>query len=218
MNRRHYLTTGFGLATVAITGTTTAQADEADLERHDHELIVENDDISDEVYVEAIVENVGDGPSGRVDLEVDWYDDEGNYLGNDREWLYTFPPGETWEARIYALGDAADIADYDLETDFDATVDALDPDGLSAVDSEMQVGDRAVEIAGQIENETGETADYIQAIATISDDEDTILGDDRTNETDVPAGETWAFEISWRGRDRVDRADDHEIRITDAPM
>lgn len=217
MRRRHYLTTGLGLATVAITGTTTAQADEADLELHDHELIVEEDDITDEVYVEAILENVGDSPSGQVDLEVDWYDDEGNYLEDNREWLYTFPPGETWEARIYALGGAAEIADYELETDSDETVDVLDPDGLSAVDSEMQVGDRAVEIAGEIENETGEEAGYIQAIATIYD-EDVVLADDRTNVTDVPAGETWAFEISWRGRDRVDRADDYEIRITDAPI
>lgn len=194
--------------------------EEAVIEMVDHELVVEEDDISTTVYVEAMLENTGAGPSGRIDLEVDWYDEDGNYLDDGRTWLLTLPAETEWEAHIYHLGSGdEDVADYEIDGEFGLErPDAFDPEGLEVVDSDIQVGERDLDVTGEIINDTGDEASYIQAIATLFDEDGVVLGDARTNVSGVPDGETWAFDMSWNGRDRIPRVDDYELHVTDSTV
>ncbi|MXV60747.1 hypothetical protein GS429_01400 [Natronorubrum sp. JWXQ-INN-674] len=237
MRRRQYLFTSVGLATTIGAwggygsagyqaeddepvcppddGNTDAEGNgDPEIELRDHELVVEEDDFSTDAYISAEVANVGDALSGQIDLEADWYDDDGNYLDDNQEWLQTLEAGETWLAHLHHLGDSEDVADYELEMEIDDEIPAV-PDGFVLEESEMQVGDRSAEIDGLVANETGDEISYIEAIAIIYDEDCVVLGSARTNETGIPAEETWAFDISWRGRDRIEEAAAHRIVLSD---
>lgn len=182
----------------------------------EHELVVEEGEVSTDVYVEALIENTGDAQSGNIELQADWYDSDGNYLDNDNSWLVSLGAGESWEARIYHLGsNSEDIDDYELEGEFAEEPADINPDGLELLGSEMEVGENEVVITGEIENTSDEMQDYVAATAKIYDEDGVVLGDNFTNVSDLRAGETWAFEISWRGRDRVERAASHELLTAD---
>lgn len=196
-------------------------SESANLEIVDHEMVVDEGQFSTDVYVEATVENTGEVPSGSVRLQIDWYNEDGNYLDNTTGRLTTLGVGETWSARVYHLGTGAeDIADYEIEGEFDE--DTYEPpEGVSLVDSSMNVGDdglggQEVVVEGTIENETDEDQSYVEVVATIYDDSGNVLGDDWTNVTDLRAGETWAFNFtsfSSAVRNRANQAADHNIRV-----
>lgn len=196
-------------------------SESANLEIVDHELVVEEGDFSTDVYVEAIVENTGEVPSGAVRLQADWYDGDGNYLDNDTDRLTMLGEGETWSARVYYLGSGAeDIDDYEIEGEFDE--DTYEPpEGVSLVDSSMNVeeddfGGMEVIVEGRVENETDEDLSYVEVIAIIYNDSGDVLGDAWTNVTELRAGETWAFDFPHFGpaiRNRAEQATDHNIRI-----
>ncbi|WP_226479118.1 FxLYD domain-containing protein [Natrinema amylolyticum] len=197
----------------------------ADLEIVDHEMVLDEEGYGTDVYVEATVENNGSTPSGDVDLRVDWYDSDGNYLDNDTAQLTSLGDGERWVARVYnLLTDEADIDDYELEGEF--SEDAYEPtDELSLVGSSMNVvdeefGDGELNVRGEVSNDSDAAQSYVEAVAKIYDDDGNVLGDDRTNITDLPGGETWAFTIDYFSRDvdnRAGEAADHEILIKDSP-
>lgn len=203
----------------------TTEADEEEsgaggepaLEILDSELVVEEGEYSTDVYVAATVENTGDAPSGTTEIVADWYDADDNYMDDSSAYLQSLGAGETWAARIYFLGTGAEeVDDYEVSGEFDTDPQTFDPEGLDLVEHNMQVGEDEAVIEGQVENGTGEEASYIQAIGKVYDADGIVLGDDWTNVSDVPDGETWAFEVSWRGRDRTEQADDYEVLITDS--
>lgn len=190
---------------------------EPSLEITDHELVVEEGDYTTDAYVAATVENTGDAPSGPVELIVDWYDGDENYVDNDSWYLQSLGAGETWAARVYFLGTGAeDIESYEIEGEFDTESPSFDPEGLNLVSHEMKVGDDEAVIEGEIENETGSDVSYVEVIGKVYDADGVVLGDEWTNVSDLPAGETWTFDLSWRGRDRLDQADGYELLVTDS--
>ncbi|WP_254769393.1 FxLYD domain-containing protein [Salinilacihabitans rarus] len=197
----------------------SADVGSADLEILDHEMVLEEGDFLDDVYVAATVENSGDERSGQIELQVDWYDEEGNYLDNDTGRLRSLPAGGTWTSRTYALTvDAEDVDDYEIEGEYgdDPRTGA---EGLTLVDSSMVVQGDELEIEGQVENETDEDEDYVEVVATVYDGEGRVMGDEWTNVTDLRAGETWAFQFEHFGpdiRNRVEEAADHEVFVTDS--
>ncbi|WP_247001059.1 FxLYD domain-containing protein [Halosolutus gelatinilyticus] len=199
----------------------------ADLEILDSELIVEPGQSSTDVYVATTVENGGDLPSSNVVLQVDWYDEDGNYLDSDIGRLTTLGDGETWAARVYYLGtDTGNVADYELEGEF--SEDAFEPaEGLTLVDSSIQAY-RTMErkyvyldVEGRVRNDTGEDQDYVEVVAKIYDGDGNVLRDAWTNVTDLRDGETWTFAIEVEDfsadvRNRALEAADHEILIKDS--
>ncbi|WP_241431450.1 FxLYD domain-containing protein [Natrialba hulunbeirensis] len=197
----------------------TESSESADVEILDSELVIEPGSWSTDVYVEATVENSGEVPSGDIELQADWYDEDGNYLDNDNARLTSLKDGETWLARIYFLGtDAEDVDDYELEGEFDE--DDYEPtEGLSLADSNMEVQADELTVEGEVENNTGEEQSYVEVVATIYDDDGNVLGDQWTNVTDLRDGETWAFDFDYSSRDVRDRAQDaadHEILVKDS--
>jgi hypothetical protein len=207
-------------------GEETTEANEEDeteaegepaVEIVEHELVVNEGEYSTDAYIAATIENTGDGASGMIELTADWYDEAGDYMDNDSAYLRSLGAGETWAARVYFLGSGAEEVDsYEIDGEFETDHPTFDPEGLELVEQDMKVGDNEAVIEGQVENNTGEEASYIQAIGKIYDANGVVLGDSRTNVTDVPDGETWTFDFSWRGRDRTDQADDYEVLITDS--
>ena len=186
-----------------------------EIQVQDHEIMVE-EGFTTETFVEATVENGGRGPSGRIDLEVDWYDADGNYLGDDRASLQTLGPDETWAAQVRHLGGDDDaIADYEFEYEVDDDPPTA-ADDLVLEESEMRTTEDEVTIEGIIANETGAEVSYIEVIALIYDENCVVLGDEWTNETDVPAGESWAFDMTWLDRYRAEAAAAHRIVMTDS--
>ncbi|MXV60985.1 hypothetical protein GS429_02705 [Natronorubrum sp. JWXQ-INN-674] len=185
-----------------------------DIDVRDHELVIDENGPAPDVFVDVTVENVGDAPSGRIDLEVEWYDENGLSLYETFEWLRTLGAGETWQARVYHLPDPDEVADYDLAISVDDEAPTA-PDGVVLEDSEMAVGERRVEIEGLAANEIGAELPYIEAIGIIYDEDCVVIGSGRTNATDVPADEPWAFDLSWRGRDRLEDAAAHRIVLSD---
>lgn len=201
--------------------TTTESTGTADLEIIDHELVVEEEQFSTTVYVEATVENSGSAPSGTVELQADWYDSDGNYLNNDTGRLTSLGDGETWAARVYYLGtNAESIADYEIEGEF--SEDAYEPaENLTLVDSSMNVtkdslGEDQLAIEGEVRNESDDDQDYVEAVAKVYGSDGNVLGDEYTNVTDLRAGETWSFSFDYFSQDVNDRAGEaaeHEILL-----
>lgn len=194
--------------------TTAEPSGEPDITIANHELIVNEGEYTTDVYVAATVENTGDAASGMIELIADWYDDEGNYLDNDSWFLQTLGAGETWAARVYYLGGSAEqVADYEFDGEFQ-TQSPSAAEGLTLSSSQMQVGENEAVITGEVANERDESVSYAEAISKVYDSDGVVLDANYTNVTDLPAGETWSFETTWRGRDRTSEAANHAVIIT----
>ena len=199
-------------------GTATpGPASESAVALLDHELVVEDGRFSTDAHVDARLRNAGGVASGSVDVAVNWYDAAGNYLDNDVAYLRSIGPGETWAARVdYLGGDGGEVADYEIDATYVVEPPSTNPPGLSVVGSEMVVVDDQAVISGRVENARPEAAPYVEAVGKVYDASGVVLGDEWTNVTDVPAGRTWAFELSWWVPDRVGEAADHAVWITDS--
>lgn len=185
----------------------------------ERELTIEDDGVTTNAFVEVDVRNEGDAPSGWVTLEVWWYNENGDLLDSRTHRLYTLGPGETWAARVYHLGsDSGNVADFELEGEFEVEAPSPPPDGVELLESELRVGDNSADVVGRVRNGSGNELSYIEAIAKIYDENGVVLGSEYTNETDVPSDTTWQFDVSWLGRDRLERAADHEVVLSDSAL
>lgn len=195
----------------------TVEDGEAEIAVHEDELIVDDSGFTTDVYVAATVENVGDAPSGEIELAADWYNEDGDYLDNDRAWLQTLRPGETWLARVrYLGGDGETVADYDLsgEVGDDPPTAA---DGLVLEDDhEMRVGEDEAVVEGRITNDTGTDQSYLEVIALFYDEECRVLADEWTNVTDVADGDTWAFDVTWFDLARIDDVAAYDLVVSNS--
>ncbi|MHB9285952.1 FxLYD domain-containing protein [Halobacteriales archaeon Cl-PHB] len=183
-----------------------------------HELVVDEGEFSTDVYVAAEVENAGDAPTGTIELTAQWYDADGNYLDNDQAYLYSLGAGETWAARVYYLGSSEDVGDYEFDGTVETEPGPMNPEGLELMESEMNVGEDEAVISGTVGNNRDEAVSYIEAVAKVYNSDGSVLGDEFTNTTEVPPGETWAFEIAWWDVDRVDQAAEHEVWLSDTAV
>jgi hypothetical protein len=189
------------------------------IEIADHERIVDEGEFSTDVYVRAVVENTGDAASGTLRIQVDWYNEDGNYTDNSSAHLRTLEPGETWIAHVYSYSmDGEGAEEYEIEGEFEEEPRDYDPENLDLVESVLEVSEgdfpEAI-IRGEVENTGDEDKGYVEAVARVFNDEGDVMGDEWTNVTDLRAGDTWAFDVSWNGRDRVPEAADHEVLLTD---
>lgn len=194
-------------------GSNGNSSGEANPEISGHELTVSEGQYSTEAYVEATVENTGDASSGNIQLTVDWYDTDENYLDNSSSVLVSLGAGETWEARIPYIGsNAADVDSYEINGEF-AERSGDEPDHLTPNDVEMEVSEDEAIVTGTIENTSDATEGYVAAVAKFYDGDGVVLGDNYTNVTDLPAGESWSFEITWFSLARASRVDDFELSV-----
>lgn len=198
---------------------TEEPAGSASLSLEDHSLQVEEGDYSTDVWVDATVVNDGDGLSGTVNLTVRFYNNDGDLVSDGEEYLQVLKAGETWHARIYHLGsDAENIEDYEIEGEFEEEGAEWNPEGLELVESELQSGEDEAIVTGRVENTSGDTQSYIQAVAIFYDGDGNALRDGWTNQTDVPDGDTWRFEIDFLDRRRAGQVADHDVLLTNSTI
>lgn len=167
---------------------------------------------ADETGVEARIENAGNGRSGSVELEVSWYDGDGDFLDDNSADLRALRSGETWIARVYPrFVDAEDVEDYEAVLVYDHPNFGT-PDGLTIDESELHVNGDA-RIHGALSNETGEELSYVAAIGRVFDAEGRVLGDDWTNGSYIEDGATWRFDLSYDDvdRSRLDAIERYEV-------
>ncbi|QLH76324.1 hypothetical protein HZS55_02955 [Halosimplex rubrum] len=170
------------------------------------------DDSSDEPapYVAATIVNRGDGQSGPAELVVRWYDDDGNFLyeGGGQAELVSLAVEETWEARVYASKEQASIGDAEIEIDAEGYPIPSD-ENVEVQNSELQTNGTTVTITGELANTSGQELLSASAYSKIYDGDGVVLAGGHDQETDIPAEETWQFEIQWDARDRIDRVSEH---------
>lgn len=73
-------------------------------------------------------------------------------------------------------------------------------------------------MTGLIENTGDSPIDYLEAAVTFYDEEGIVLGSGFTNVTDLPAGETWSFEVEFISYNQTadTRVTDHEVTLSDS--
>ena len=180
------------------------------------ELVVDEGQDSTEAYVTADITNEGDVASGQVVVTTEWYDENGDILGNARAYLPTLGAGETWVARVDALlSDNSAIADFEFGAEYDEQPPEP-PEGVAVVESSLQFGDGTVAVTGRVANDAEDALDYVEAIAILYDADGNVLDGDWTSETDVPAGATWQFTVDWFVYERVDAVDSHRVLLNEA--
>lgn len=189
-------------------GGSDVQIGETSLERREG-------DYSTDVWVDAVVVNEGDAASGSVTLKVRWYDEDGNFLDDSTESLASIDADETWAAHVYALTtDPEKIADFEIEGEFEPESPGV-PDAVELLDSSMAPADREVTVEGRVKNGLDHELSYIEAHGKVYNEDGDVMGEGWTNESDIPAGETWRFDVSWRGRHRVEQAASHSVVLRD---
>jgi hypothetical protein len=197
-------------ATPSPTATAT-EATGAEIVIQSHELVTDDSGYSTEKYVAVTVENTGRSSSGKVTLEVEWYDDGENFLDSSTERLATLGGGETWKARVYKLTDASAVADYEISGSFETEPPNL-PEDIELLGSTLHVEDDPA-VTGRAENNSGEEVDYIEAIAKLYDSQGNVLASEFTNQNGVPESTVWKFSIEWFGFERTDTVKSHETLL-----
>jgi hypothetical protein len=82
---------------------------------------------------------------------------------------------------------------------------------VALLESDLQTSEDEASVSGRVENNTGGELTYIEAIAQVYDGDGNVLGDEYTNETGIPEGETWSFSVEFFGFGRIDEIVDHDV-------
>lgn len=199
--------------------TPTKPSGEPDVQFGEQNLIKDDSGYTTEAYAEVVVENTGDGSAGQVSVNVEWYDADGNYLDDTTGRLPSLDAGEVWVAQVSALSsDPEDIESIEISGEFE-NAPPVAPDGMEVTESELEIGEYSAEITGVAENSRQDEIGYVEAHAKIYDGQDRVIGGGYTNETDIPAGRNWAFNIRLSGR-ATTRAEDaaNHVAFLDADI
>ena len=84
---------------------------EAEIRIESDEWIVEGESI------EYVIGNHGEGQSGSVNLVTRWYDEDGNYIGNDQMSVPTLRSGGSWFIQVETTA-PFEVAGYDAYVDY----------------------------------------------------------------------------------------------------
>ena len=85
-----------------------------DLEILEHELVIEEDEFSDDIEVEGVIENTGDEQFDYVEVGVRIYNPDGHQLDRYMTNTQDLDGDQTWAFEIMVLEDAEDVDDYDI--------------------------------------------------------------------------------------------------------
>lgn len=152
-------------------------------------------DYSTEAFAFADVVNKGDAASGEITLKARFYDSEDNLLGDNSAYLVRLAPSETWKAAIWFLGEGEKVERLEVEGEYVEEAPNFTPDGIELTGSELSKGSNEATITGTLKNDRGEEVSYLEAHGLFYADETTILASDWTNQTEIPDGDTWKFEV-----------------------
>lgn len=129
MNRRQFIEVGSAVAVIGLAGCADddtefeeggngngngEEPDEGDIEIVEHDLVIEEDEFFEEVYVEGIVENNTGERLDYVEINVRVYDEDGNQLESYFTNTTDLDDGGTWAFEVMIFEDADDVDSYDI--------------------------------------------------------------------------------------------------------
>ena len=121
--------------------------------------IAETDWVTEGESAEFLIQNIGEAETGALTLVTRWYDEEGNYLGNDQASLPTLHGGKNWLTRVENTV-PFEVADYDAYVDYESRY-ASEEVATRAV----EINTEASAVTGIVSHEQeGETAINVLAV------------------------------------------------------
>ncbi|MDS0299377.1 FxLYD domain-containing protein [Halogeometricum sp. S1BR25-6] len=169
----------------------------------------------------VLVTNDGESPTKRLPVTVDWLNDAGEYLASSEGYVQTLGVGETWSARI---DPSIDVDDYSVIDDFEVSVGnvalatTLDPDGVTLSGVELRSSESQVLVRGQVQNQRDGSLDYVEVVAKVYNPAGEVIGWERTNETDIGAGNVVRFELEPDTKGRDGDVETSEVVVSDSTL
>lgn len=159
------------------------------------------------VVAESIISNRADVAIRSLELIVDWYDADGNFIDWDSKRVPALGTGKTWYLQIEPSTDRKIDA-------FEATARGIPlerdiPDGIEIQSSEVE--DSGPQVVGILSN-TQSSEVGVNVIATVYE-EGWLTHAGRTTQSRIPAGANWSFNIPVRVADANDRSPGNEIEL-----
>lgn len=75
---------------------------------------------------------------------------------------------------------------------------------VKILSDKLEEGDMSSKVVGEVKNTSGKKQSYVGVEVKFKDSEGTRVGEGLDNTTDLPAGETWAFEAAYLGQESID--------------
>lgn len=198
---------------------TETESGEASVSIENEELKVEESSYSTDAYVLAEVVNSSEAVAGQLSLEARFYDADGNFLDNGSASLARLKGGETWQARVSFLGDAENVDGFELEGEYNSMPSFPGEDVVKLLDSELSTSADNPVITGRLENVSDDAVDYVEVHGLFYADETTIIDAEWTNQTDIPDGETWKFELElWDMYDLKSEITGHDVVVSEVSV
>lgn len=189
---------------------TTTEAGEAEVAIGEGTFGVADFGYSEYPYYEVELTNEGNAPSGIIELVVDWFDENDEYIDDTLEELVSLKAGTTWIARSYYIGDKDEVASAEASGNYNMALPEW-PEGLEVTSSKLLTGGENVKVRATVENNTGEMVDYVAFYGKLFDTDGNVLGQVWTNETELADGSTWQAEREWDDEERAKLAKDYEV-------
>lgn len=177
-----------------------------------------------DIGVVGEIENTGDQRLAYVEATATFRNDAGDVLDTTMTNLAGLESGQIWETYVPYLGDKSEVAEGELSIS-DAVAGEIPepPDAVELLEDSLEppADDfSGPKVTGRAENTGDSTIGYLEAAATFVAENGNVLGSGFTNVTDLPAGETWSFEIEFTSysTEVSDDVSDYELYLTDSPF
>lgn len=172
-----------------------------------------------ETGVAAEVTNTGDTRLSYVEVEAIFRNDAGDVLDSNFTNVVGLESGQTWETYVSYLGTES-VADAELNVaDTTASELAPPPEGVELVEDSIEPAQdefSSPKVVGRAENGSNSSVDYLQAAVSFVAESGNLLGSGSANISNLPAGETWRFEVDYLAiaPDKPDEPDDYTVTLT----
>ena len=172
-----------------------------------------------ETGVAAEVTNTGDTRLSYVEVEAVFKNDAGDVLDSSMTNVVGLESGQTWQAYVSFLGDGS-VADAEISV-ADTTAGELSspPEGVELVEDSIESPEdefSSPKVVGRAKNGGNRSVDYLQAAVSFVGEDGNLLNSGSANISDLPAGETWKFEVEYLSvsPNKPDKPDDYTVTLT----
>lgn len=172
-----------------------------------------------ETGVAAEVTNTGNTRLSYVEVEAIFRNDAGDVIDSNFTNVVGLESGQTWEVYVSYLGDET-LADAELSVaDTTAGELAPPPEGVELVEDSLEPAQdefSSPKVVGRAENGSNSSVDYLQAAVSFVAESGNLLGSGSANISNLPAGETWRFEVEYLAiaPDKPDEPNDYTVTLT----
>ena len=158
-----------------------------------------------EIGVIGKIKNTGQQRLSYIEAKMTFRNDAGDVIGRMPTTIIVrgLEPGQIWEVYVPYLGESPELAEGTLSIKR-ATAGAIPapPENAELLEHSLEPPEEAYvgsSVVGRAKNTGTSKIDYLEASATFTAANGNLLSSGYTIIRDFPAGETWSFEIDFRG-------------------